>query len=266
MQEKKYYDKINNRLVYIKKEATDNFWDEHWEKYKSKDFFKKEYANKTIVNFTKKYLPIGSKILEGGCGLGDKVYALDKIGYDAIGLDYAERTVELVKENWPHLNIVLGDIFHLPFKDNTLDGYWSLGVIEHFYDGYDDIVSEMKRVIRKDGYLFLTFPAMSPLRKLKSLFGLYANFDGNKKDFYQFALDPTMIVKNYESNGFKLEEKKFIAGYKGLKDEVSFLNPFLIYLNKKQNIFTKIIGKFIQVFVSWFSGHSVLLVLKNRKI
>ena len=44
------------------------------------------------------------------------------------------------------------DLDDLPVEDESVDGYWSLGVIEHFYDGYGEILSEMHRVIKRDGF------------------------------------------------------------------------------------------------------------------
>ena len=44
--------------------------------------------------------------------------------------------------------------------------------IEHFIDGYDAILSEMYRVIKEGGYLFLTVPSMSIIRKVKAALGM----------------------------------------------------------------------------------------------
>jgi len=63
-------------------------------------------------------------------------------------------------------------------------------VIEHFWEGYNEILKEAKRVLKPKGYLFLTFPYMSPLRKFRANLGLYRILDFNNKskndDFYQF--------------------------------------------------------------------------------
>jgi len=54
-------------------------------------------------------------VLEGGCGRGDKVYALQTGGYEAYGLDYAQRTVEAIKRSVPELTVCLGDL--IPQRD-----------------------------------------------------------------------------------------------------------------------------------------------------
>lgn len=40
------------------------------------------------------------------------------------------------------------DVRKLQFADGFFDGYWSLGVIEYFWEGYNEIVNEVKRVIK----------------------------------------------------------------------------------------------------------------------
>ncbi|MDA3855183.1 MAG: class I SAM-dependent methyltransferase [Candidatus Woesearchaeota archaeon] len=265
----KYYDKKNNRLVYVSSQATSNFWDEQWSKKDIKKIYaQKIYSFDPLIKFTKKYLPNKkSIILECGCGMGQNVYKLNKVGYkNTIGLDYAKETIKLIQKFKPKLNVVLGDVMKLPFKDNHFDGYWSFGVIEHFYDGYKPIADEMSRVVKKDGYLFLVFPHMSKLRKLKSNLGFYSKWSGeNKKDFYQFALDEKLVTKRFEELGFKLVEIAYRDGFKGLKDESGIITPILSKIYGSSNFFAKGRSFVISRLFSRVSSHSILLVLKKVK-
>lgn len=261
------FDKKNNRLVYFKSKATNDYWDSHWGDFKMEQIETRSPEHNFCVKLTNKYLPKKSTILEGGCGKGQNVYALYSSGYNCIGVDFAEKTVEKINQLIPELDVHQGDVFDLKIKDNELDGYWSLGVIEHFYDGYDKIADEMARTIKKDGYLFLTVPAMSTLRKLKAKFGLYKSFNHNQDltDFYQFALDPDSVIKHYNKKGFMLQEKFFFDAVKGIKDEVLVFKPILqkIYDNKipKSRFFKRIIEKLF----AKHCGHCVCLVLQNKK-
>ena len=75
----RYYDSKFDRLIYVDKAATDQFWDEHWQT----DEFRKAITsspNNWVVKITKKYLSVGSRIIEGGCGQANNVYALHKNG------------------------------------------------------------------------------------------------------------------------------------------------------------------------------------------
>lgn len=162
----RYFDHQNHRLVYINSLATSQFWDDHWQTNNFEKAVKNNH-NPFIIKNTQRYLSTGSRILEGGCGRGDKVYSLQNHGFDAYGVDFAPEVIEKINNVVPELQVTLGDVRKLEFSSNFFDGYWSLGVIEHFFNGYEDIASEMNRVLRPGGILFLTAPGLSPIRKLR---------------------------------------------------------------------------------------------------
>ncbi|MDK2789541.1 MAG: hypothetical protein PWP15_48 [Methanothermococcus sp.] len=263
-----YYDVKNNRLIYIGKKASPDYWDNHWIKYDFKKIYsKKIHPYDFVVRYTKKFLPIGSRILEGGCGLGQNVYKLHRIGYDVVGVDYAEKTISLIKSEFSELNIVRGDVRNLPFPEDYLDGYWSIGVIEHFYEGYDEIIKEMYRIVKKDGYVFITFPHLSLLRKIKSKLNLYPVWEENDahlENFYQFALDENKVIEDFHKCGFKLIGRHYLDGIKGLKDEINILKPVLQKMYDSNNLSVKIVSMMISVLVSRFASHSILLIFKKE--
>lgn len=225
---KVYYDSREERLVFVRAAASADFWDRHWQTGQLRKSVTR--GNGFVVNKTKKYLSPNAKILEGGCGRANTVWGLQQAGFEAVGIDFAEKTVEAINEATPEIDVRFGDVRDLPFEDTSFDGYWSLGVIEHFYEGYQSIQSEMLRVLKPGGYLFMTVPAVSPLRRLKVLLGRYPSFEPSEEllaDFYQFALTPARIVEDFEASGFKLLERHGMDGLKGLKDEVTLLKPAL---------------------------------------
>ena len=203
---KKLIDKDNQRLIYIGKSATEEFWDYHWGQ---NNLAKATKANKKtfVSKVTGRYLPKGSRILEGGCGVGNHVFALNEHGYNVTGVDFAPNTVASLNKIVPELDIRVGDVRHLDFESDIFDGYWSLGLIEHFWTGYDDIAKEMCRVIKKNGILFLTFPTFSFLRQMKAKLNVYPTIEENDTEpegFYQFALSREKTINKFESNGFEL--------------------------------------------------------------
>jgi SAM-dependent methyltransferase len=265
----RYFDKRNNRLVYVGKAANDTYWDQHWKSEISR--LKEQITIKNdrfIIDCTKKYLPLRSKIFEGGCGLGEKVAALHYHGYDAYGIDYAKETVRKVNRHAPELKVKFGDVRDLPFPDDFFDGYWSLGVIEHFYDGYEKIVSEMFRVLKRQGYLFLTVPVMSPLRKVKVRLKKYIEYEYKeskemRENFYQFAFDPKDVINDLKSRGFKLIDVKPYDGIKGLKDEVSILKPSLQRLYDKKNHSSDLMKRILDIVFKHFANHMCLFVMQK---
>ena len=266
---KTLHDKENKRLVYIGESATPDFWDSHWDAENFKEMVKREKNNRFVLRTMRKYIPDKEvKILEGGCGRGQVVYCMHVHGYESIGIDFAKKTIEQVKGAIPELDVRVGDVRDLQFPDNYFTGYWSIGVIEHFWEGYRDISKEMRRVLINGGYVFLTFPYMSPLRRLKAKLGLYEDFYvEDKENFYQFALDPETVINDFEGAGFKLLERKPRGGVKGFKDEISVLKPILqkLYDYQGKNFGIKGFAFVLDKLFSLFAGHTIFLVFKNMK-
>lgn len=265
----KYYDKNHNRLVYCEQRATPKFWDQHWDVENFQSKVKNSRNNPFILNNTKIFLKHG-KLLEGGCGMGGNVYCLHHNGYDAFGVDFAKGTVEKINRFFPELKITEGDVRSLPFEDDFFDGYWSLGVIEHFYVGYEDILKEMKRVVKKGGYVFLTFPYMSPLRKFKAKLDLYdkkyENDNRDTKNFYQFALDATAVRDDFEKHGFILKYAKAFDGLKGFKDEVLIFKPILqkLYDYNGRSFLVHRSRFLLTNLLANFSAHMILIIFQRR--
>ncbi len=138
----KFYDKKNRRLAVFEEKATSKFWDKHWETKNLKREVESGKNNLFIKRITNRFLRPGAKILERGCGKGQVVYGLSYLGYDAYGVDYAEETVKKINENFPDLKIYFQNVENLKFSDNFFDGYWSLGVIEHSWEGYAKIIEK----------------------------------------------------------------------------------------------------------------------------
>lgn len=264
----RYYDRKNKRLIYLGKKPSPVFWDTHWEMAKN--------AARNIVNTTRtfaslvtpKFLkPDQGVILEGGCGSGENVAALVNNGYKCIGIDWAEKTVSILNKYAPELDIRQGDVRKLPFPDDYFAGYWSVGVIEHFWDGYEPIALEMARVIKENGYLFLAFPYMSPLRKIKAGLGLYEKWNNEgKENFYQFALDKRNVADKFENLGFSLARSIPFSSIKGLKDEIAVLKPILqrLYDYRGGNRFLNLFKDYLSIGVAPVASHCILLVLRKK--
>jgi len=228
----KYFDNKNNRLVFISEKADDVYWDRLWQQMiKHVNYKQRPSRFNLYIRTTKKYLKSGSVVLEGGCGLAQSSWNFYLSGYKTIALDYTPKTIDFINEKIPEVNPVLGDVKKLPFKDGELDGYWSFGVIEHFYYGFDVIASEAARVVRKSGYLFLTFPHMSKIRRLKVRrceYPVWEYSDVLKNNFYQFALDEDRVEEQLKKYGFQLVKKKKFDALGGWRRELNCCSRFLI--------------------------------------
>ncbi len=266
----KYFDPDHNRLVFFAESATPEFWDRQWEDSKLRRYVESGRHDRFVYPVTKKYLPVGSTILEGGCGKGQFVYSLQSRGYQAHGIDFAKNIIERLKKILPDYNFQFGDVRSLPYPDDFFNGYWSLGVIEHFYDGYQDIAKEMSRVLQPGGYLFLTFPHMSKLRRRKARASKFPLFTKDilqrQEKFYQFALPEESVIKEMQQHGFSLIEKRPLEGLKGAKDELSGpVQSVLQSIYASKNIFGQVLSFVLARLLAPYSSHSILLVLQKKK-
>ena len=130
------------------------------------------------------------------------------------------------------------------------------------------VLSEARRVLKPQGYFFLIFPSISILNKIKIYFNMYKINDKNiiidKKAFYQFKLNEHFVIKELEDLQFKLIKKIRLDGIKGIKDEISFLQPIFRYIYNSNNIYVKILSKIINKLFSNFTNHITLLIIQKK--
>jgi len=120
-----------------------------------------------------KYMPKTGKIVEAGCGLARFVVCLSEMGYDIEGIEISQETVDTIKRIRPDLNVKQRDITTLPYLDNSVSGIISLGVVEHFIDGPELALKEMRRALKPACYVVITVPSLNYIRKLKYKSGYY---------------------------------------------------------------------------------------------
>jgi len=263
-----YWWPAERKLIFLKEKATPNFWDRHWQAEDWRKRITRSRNSRYWSSILKKYLPNkNSRILDGGCGYGHIVDAMDYWGYQAIGIDFAPETVAKIKEVMPNLNVHYGDVRALNYENDYFDGYWSLGFIEHFWEGYDDILKEMKRVLKVGGYAFVTFPCISRMDQLKIIFSRYKEFTGldMPDNFYQFGLDVSTVRKDFERAGFQCLRIRRRDGWEGLKRiwPVSRrIHVALSRLSEKSRII-KLFTEGISFLIAPLCGHGALLVSRK---
>jgi SAM-dependent methyltransferase len=104
-------------------------------------------------------IPSRPHILNIGAATGRSTQWLGELG-DVVSLEYDGDCCRLTRER-TGIEIVEGTILDLPWAGDSFDVICAFDVIEHVEDD-TGAVTEMKRVCRKNGILFVTVPA-SPL-------------------------------------------------------------------------------------------------------
>lgn len=205
---------------HIEKEAFGNMedrWSADWEAFKDspdREFTDTEHYE---VLQSRGLMPEkGGRILEGGCGYAHWVRSLHDMGYDVVGLDYAQSAIDLSKERWPHLELVQGDLRDMPFKDDEFDLIISLGAIEHDINGPEAALAELRRVLKPGGVMHCSVPCISGYRRLGALpvreflvnNPTFRRLTGRHPttEFYEYNYTISEYRKLLEDNGFEVIE------------------------------------------------------------
>lgn len=110
----------------------------------------------------RKILPYVSKgsILEIGCGRGDFLYELKKIGWDIHGNEISELSAQKAQKLLGD-RIIIGSI-NEKFEDSFFDVVIIYHVLEHLPDPMETL-KEIARIIKKDGLLLIAVPNMDSI-------------------------------------------------------------------------------------------------------
>jgi len=123
-------------------------WDIHWsKKYISLNFmfnfYRKFIMSNALSYFFEKYFPHKGIFVECGSGSSMTSYSLKKHNRKLIALDISGNALEEAKKIKNIDFFVHADTSKLPFKPNSVNGIWNLGVLEHFtHDKIDETLQE----------------------------------------------------------------------------------------------------------------------------
>ncbi len=172
---------------------------------------------KNILNhFIKKYFANGIKVLHAGCGSGQVDVDIAKY-IDITALDISKNALHIYKKvHGENSKTIQGNIFNLPFADNSFDGLYNLGVLEHFTQNeIQEILLESKRVLKPKGRIVILWP---PVFGFTVFILDSAHFILNKIFRMKIKLHPDEItrakskqhaIQTFEKAGFKIIEYYF---------------------------------------------------------
>jgi SAM-dependent methyltransferase len=123
-----------------------------------------------LTPYVHEYLAPPGPILEAGCGSGRFVKYLHDHGFDCRGIECNAETVRDIRRKWPELPIIQGDVLEMPYSDHTFAGVLAIGLIEHFEEGPEGVLAEIRRVLKPGGIALITVPCLNGLRRLKGPF------------------------------------------------------------------------------------------------
>jgi SAM-dependent methyltransferase len=152
-----------------------------------------------------KHTPRFGRVVEAGCGLGRYVFYLRMLGIDVEGVDFEQDTLERVKA-WAQSRKFAGgfrleDVTRLTYESDSISGYISLGVVEHFVEGPGRAIREARRVLRPGGVAIITTPSVSlsvlylrALKRVKDLIKFCIGRPVRKEEFFQYWYRPGRLA------------------------------------------------------------------------
>ncbi len=140
-----------------------------------------------------KMFPEGqAKILNVGCGTGGTIKTIEKYAKSLVNVDVSEEAIKFMKK--AGYNAVHIDGTKLPFATGEFDAVVAFDVLEHIEDD-EAALKEWRRVIKKDGSVFITVPAYKWL------------WSGHDESLFHFRRYTAAILRLRAQNaGFKVSK------------------------------------------------------------
>lgn len=166
--------------------------------------------------------PSSGKLLELGCGAGNLSIALSNRGFDVFGVDFSESAIEWAKDNAKQASKIfdfrVADVTDLScFSDDSFDVLYD-GNCLHCLIGDRRAValSEWKRVLKKDGMLFIS-SLCAPLENPE----FPMDFDSVSRVLFESGI-PYRFIPTKET----IESELRLAGFKIVNKFVREDSPF----------------------------------------
>jgi dolichol-phosphate mannosyltransferase len=143
-------------------------WDSYWKNTQGRTgkiydiiaaIYRQTFIKNNIERIIFSEFPDGSQLLHAGCGGGQADTSISR-RLNITALDISPPALQFYSRNNPNAGAVChGSILDLPFPDASFDGYYNMGVVEHFtHEDIRKIFQEAARVLRPGGKLVIFWP------------------------------------------------------------------------------------------------------------
>ncbi|OHD71073.1 MAG: hypothetical protein A2W19_08440 [Spirochaetes bacterium RBG_16_49_21] len=158
----------------------------------------KKFTHPIRLDLFRELVPLGSNILDYGCGYGRTCAELVKSGYkDIVGVDISSEMIKHGLLLYPSLNLQYIEGSILPFSDNTFAACTLLAVLTCIPTdaGQKELINELHRVLHPNGILYLSdYPLQKDARNNER----YNQFKDAYKKFGVFRLSDGGVVRHHD--------------------------------------------------------------------
>jgi len=196
---------------------------------------------KDVFNFKDKPM----KILDYGCGLGDRSFEMATLGHDITGIDLSSNYIKLantkkIERSFNNINFIEMDAHKLKFENEAFDLVIGDGILHHL--DFEQALKEVRRVLMGGGVAIFKEPlADNPLLKIFRFFTPKAR-TVDERPFSGKDLD-----KIFDHNLWDVKE----TYYCGLTSSIVAMLTSVFLKNRPQNFLLKLSDK-IDLFLNKF--------------
>ena len=188
-------------------------WNEHWNKTNKSMFgkilsvFRKCVLAHAVKHYHEKYFPKRGIFLETGCGTSQTSIKINKHQREYIAIDISEEALKEARKISIFCGFVKADIRKLPYKSESIDGVWNLGVMEHFSQNeIQNILKETKRVLKKGHVAMFFWPyKYAPYQILLKIISGIGKLFGKQINF--FPNEPSQLNSKKQAKEIVLKAK-----------------------------------------------------------
>lgn len=127
-----------------------NKYDDYYQSILGKEI---DHIEQNIISTLIKDIP-RSEMLELGCGTGHWSNYFTQQGFRVTGIDTSDAMLQVARYKNIDAEFKLGNAENIPFENESFDIISSITMLE-FVDNQDNVIQEIRRVLRKGGWLIL---------------------------------------------------------------------------------------------------------------
>ena len=169
-------------------------------------------AGPYIRELSKEWKP--GLLLDVGCGIGTWMIPFIKNGFECIGIDISPKMIEFgkkfAKTHKTKLKLKTANMLELPFDDEKFDYVISVAAIHHLDNNKKRLkaLSEMKRVLKRDGKIFIAVWNKEQKRFSGAGKDVYVPWKHEGKEYnrYHHLFSKDELKNIVEKSGIKIEK------------------------------------------------------------
>jgi ubiquinone/menaquinone biosynthesis C-methylase UbiE len=132
-----------------------------------------------ILGLVREDLPLGSRLLDLGCGSGENLFLLNEMNLPTqlVGVDFSASAVSTATHRLQgRASVCRADARALPFADSIFTHVTAFGILEHVVDAHE-AVAELARVASSKAHVYITtsnrWSVLQGLNTVRSVLGRY---------------------------------------------------------------------------------------------